>query len=513
MKYSRLSSFLQYGVSLLFFVLLGVSTGLAFPPYNLPYTIFISIAVLIYLIDTLKFNYSKFLAGYIFCLGAGSIYISHWLSFYLQLQLGIGWFFSHFLTSLVFVYASVYSGIMLWFYFKIQTKWRFFNLVLLFPSLWTIVELVRSTFFPDTWYDLGYSQVNTIWLKGFFPLLGSYGVSWIIVAISGYIVYFIKSPFCKKIFLSIGFLFFIFFGLWLNSVHYTKKTAPNITLALVQPNVPSSWFHQRSSNDIENIILRLVQQDKATKSKNKVDILVLPETVFGMPVEYLPNGYLTKLAKASGENSALLLGSPVNNTNSIVLFNKNKLKTVYTKQHLVPWGEDDPTRGTILAPLVKIISGRNRFLLAGSSNQDPVKIKERMFAFNICYENGLGGLVAKSSRNANIMLNLSDLSWFGNTEMKDVELQFSVVRALENQRYFVQDGNTGITAVIMPDGVVQKQLPAYTNGMLTAEVVGYTGQTPYQRYTDWPIWLITLMISGVALLLRHGKFRNERPGS
>lgn len=503
MKYVRFFNFCKQCILLLFFVILGVSTGLSFPPFNLPYTIFVSLAVLIYLIDTLKFNYPKFLAGYIFCLGAGCIYIEHWLSFYLQLQLGIGWFLSHFLTALVFIYASVYSGIMLWLYFRIKTKWHFFNLVILFPSLWTIVELVRSTYFPDTWYDLGYSQADTLWLKGFFPLLGSYGVSWIIVALSGYGIYFLKSSIRKKICLGIGFLFFIFLGIWLNTIHYTKRTVSKITLLLVQPNVPSSWFHQRSSNDIENIILRLVRQHKHT---NKADILVLPETVFGLPAEYLPKGYLAKLSKAVGESSALLFGSPVNNTNSAVLLENNKLKTVYTKQHLVPWGEDDPTRGTPLAPLVKLISGRNRFLLPGPSNQMPVTIKNQVFSFTICYENGLGGLVAKSSRDANIMLNLSDLSWFGNTEMKDVELQFSEVRALENQRYFVQDGNTGITAVIRPDGIVETELQPYTEGVLTTEIYGYIGQTPYQIYTDWPVWIFVFFIVVSATFLRYSKF-------
>lgn len=507
MKNFKLSKFLQQFVLLLFFLVLGISTGLAFPPYNCPYTIFISIAALIYTIDTIKFNYPKFWAGYIFYLGAGSIYIGHWLSFYLQLQLGISWFFSHFLTSLVFIYASIYSGIMLWIYFKIKTKWHFFNLVILFPSLWTLVELVRSTFFPDTWYDLGYSQASTIWLKGFFPLLGSYGVSFIIVAIGGFLVYFIKSSIYKKISLSIGFLFFILLGISLNSLHYTAKTGPELTLALVQPNVPSSWFHQRSASDLENIILELLQKHDIRSTKNKVDIVILPETVFGMPTEYLPSGYLDKLVKNSGENAVIIFGSPVHQTNSIVVLQNHTLKTVYTKQHLVPWGESDPTRGTILAPLVKLISGRNRFLIAGPSNQEPAEIKQQMFAFNICYENGFGNLVAKSAQKANLMLNLSDLSWFGNTEMKDVELQFSQVRALENQRYFVQDGNTGITAVIAPDGTVYKQIKPYTPDVLIATVSGYSGQTPYQIYTDWLIAAISLLNSIIALFFwyRTGK--------
>jgi apolipoprotein N-acyltransferase len=100
------------------------------------------------------------------------------------------------------------------------------------------------------------------------------------------------------------------------------------------------------------------------------------------------------------------------------------------------------------------------------------------------------------------MLNQSDLSWYGQTTMKNDFFQFSQARALENQKYFLQDGNTGDTAFINRDGQVESHIEAYAAGAAVGMVQGYQGATPFARLGNTPIWLLCSLTIILTLFLR-----------
>src|SRR5690625_5837579 len=109
-----------------------------------------------------------------------------------------------------------------------------------------------------------------------------------------------------------------------------------------------------------------------------------------------------------------------------------------------------------------------------------------------------------------MLINISNLGWFGDTWALRQHLQISRMRALETARPMIRSTNTGITAVIDPDAVVRALLPQGTVGVLDVEVQGYTGMTPYVRWGNLPILALSLvLIVGLGLSRKRLKDRKS----
>jgi apolipoprotein N-acyltransferase len=106
-----------------------------------------------------------------------------------------------------------------------------------------------------------------------------------------------------------------------------------------------------------------------------------------------------------------------------------------------------------------------------------------------------------------VLLNVSNIAWFGHSVALPQHLLASRLRAKETGRFMLRATNTGVTAVITPDGTVQAQLPAHTRGTLVQTVQGYSGQTPYLRWKDWGFAVLSLILAAsawvFARLTRH----------
>src|SRR5690606_5931953 len=107
----------------------------------------------------------------------------------------------------------------------------------------------------------------------------------------------------------------------------------------------------------------------------------------------------------------------------------------------------------------------------------------------ICYEDlfgeELGARFADPAAAPTIFVNLSNIGWFGDTVAIDQHLQISRMRTLEFERPMVRATNTGATVIIDRFGQVTHSLPRYTRGVLTGEVEGGSGLTPYARWVSW----------------------------
>ena len=136
---------------------------------------------------------------------------------------------------------------------------------------------------------------------------------------------------------------------------------------------------------------------------------------------------------------------------------------------------------------------------------------DKRIAPNICYEDLFGDEIGANFRDEatapTILLNVSNIAWFGDSVAIDQHLAISRMRALEFRRPMVRATNTGATVVIDHRGQVTHKLPRLTRGVLEAEVEGRVGLTPYavwvSRFGLWPVWGLSLLVVALTVASRR----------
>lgn len=355
--------------------------------------------------------------------------------------------------------------------------------ILFFAGLWALMDLLRGyllTGFP--WLALGYSQAPPSPLSGFAPILGVYGLSFL-VALGGACL--LWRPWGIA-----GLAALLVTGLGLQQVKWTEPKGEPVSVALIQGNIPQDlkWQPERF---LSTLILyhRLVEQ-------NPAQLTILPETALPVFLQGLPQEYLAELkALAQRQGGDILLGVPTGETrsaywNSAVSFGSSPTQ-IYSKSHLVPFGEFVPPGFSWFLDMAQIPMSN---FSAGAAAQPPLVLAGQRVAVNICYEDVFGGELITSLPEASMLVNMSNTAWFGRSLAQPQHLQIAQLRALETGRPMLRATNTGMTAVVGVDGRVVAALPPFTLGVLREQVQGYGGLTPYGCYGDWAIFLIALVV-------------------
>jgi apolipoprotein N-acyltransferase len=235
-------------------------------------------------------------------------------------------------------------------------------------------------------------------------------------------------------------------------------------------------------------------------------LVVAPETALPLLPQDLPAGYWSELAHryASDGTSAALVGLPLGNgrdgyTNSVIGLAPGLHAYRYDKHHLVPFGEFIPLGFRWFTAMMQIPLGDfNR----GDLNQASFAWQGQRLALNICYEDlfgeELGARFSEAETSPTVFVNVSNIAWFGDTVAVDQHLHISRMRALEFARPMVRATNTGATAWIDHQGQVRAMLAPHTRGVLTVDVEGRTGLTPYARWVAafglGPLWFLGLLV-------------------
>ena len=82
-------------------------------------------------------------------------------------------------------------------------------------------------------------------------------------------------------------------------------------------------------------------------------------------------------------------------------------------------------------------------------------------AVNVCYEDAYGAEIIRQLPEATLLVNVSNVAWFGDSLAPAQHLQIARMRALETGRVYLTAANTGITAAIWPDGSVRQRMPQF----------------------------------------------------
>ena len=249
-------------------------------------------------------------------------------------------------------------------------------------------------------------------------------------------------------------------------------------------------------------------------------LIATPETALPLLLRQLPPDYLPQLsAYAQQTYSHIALGIPVSDgplqyANSVIGLTpkihsaSDPYQYRYDKHHLVPFGEFIPVGFRWFVDMMHIPLGD---FTRAPILQTPFAVKDQWVLPNICYEDLFGEEIAeqiavsyfKGTPQASILLNASNIAWFGDTLALPQHLQISQMRALETGRPMLRATNTGTTAVIDHKGRIISQLPTYQRGVLTTNVQGYQGVTPYILSGNTAIIGLIIILLATSLFLRH----------
>ncbi|GHD66502.1 apolipoprotein N-acyltransferase [Jeongeupia chitinilytica] len=362
------------------------------------------------------------------------------------------------------------------------------RLPLLLPTLFCATEWLRGTLFTGfPWAEIGTSQIPAWPLAGYAPVLGSYGVGWLLQAGTGLLLAQWRAPLRWA---AVTALWLAGWGLL--HVEWTTPVGRPVNVSLAQSNIAQDMKWD-AAHYVDNLRVNLQQVQRA-----KGDIIVLPETAIPAFLSDVPPWYLDTLRSAAGRR-ALVLGVPLQGKAANEYYNGAMVLTdpgqpVYKKQHLVPFGEFVPVPwlfGWMYRFLDMPLSGFSR----GAVKQAPFVIGPTRLAANICYEDVFGSEIAQALPEATMLVNFSNLAWFDGSWAAEQQLQMSQARALETGRYMLRSTNTGATAIVDAQGRVQARLPQRQRAILEGQAVNRTGLTPYGRWQNTPILLIWLLVT------------------
>jgi apolipoprotein N-acyltransferase len=238
--------------------------------------------------------------------------------------------------------------------------------------------------------------------------------------------------------------------------------------------------------------------------KSSSRLVILPETALPVFLDQIPPDYLKALAAdARAKGGDILIGVPERLPdgryfNSVVSYGA-AAPQAYRKFHLVPFGEFVPLR-PVLGGIVSALAIPLQDFSRGGEDQRPLAVAGQKVAVNICYEDAFGEEIIRQLPEATLLVNVSNVAWFGHSLAPQQHLQISQARAMETGRYLVRATNTGVTAVIAPDGTALAMAPEFTMASLTQSVRGYEGATPYVRWGNFAALLLCAVLVAVSAL-------------
>ncbi len=381
---------------------------------------------------------------------------------------------------------------------------------LFFAALWTLAEWLRGWVFTGfPWLAAGYSQVPASPLVGFAPLVGVYGVSLLTALLAALLACvlsrraltipsaavlhrsrydFIAPLVCAGLLLASGTA--------LRQVEWTAAQGEALSVTLLQGNVAQDmkWRPEKFEESLRTYYQLALD--------NPAQLTVLPETALPAFLEQIPDEYLKALRELAERRQGDLLfgvaaGDMKQYANAAVSVGQSPQQR-YSKSHLVPFGEFVPTGFAWLLALGNIPMSD---FTPGADKQPPLQIAGQKVAVNICYEDAFGEEIVRALPEATLLVNLSNVAWFGDSLAPAQHLQIAQMRALETGRMMLRATNTGMTAIVSADGHVQAALKPFTRGALRGEVRAYAGSTPYVRWGNRAAIVGALLL--IALLWRR----------
>ncbi len=468
---------------------LGLLTVFSFQPFNfslINFFVMPSFFLLIcYVKEKSKSTYRKkpylrnlFTVGFTFAFGfylSGIFWISYSLTFDESFKILIP-----FAIILIPLFLSIFTSLTVLFVGQFISY--NFSSVFLFSASIAFSDYIRGkvlTGFP--WNLWSYSWSWLIETLQIVNLVGLYAFNLLVITIFTLpAVFFFRTSNNKKLLVATISFFLILSNYIYGSFLINKNQAllnylgndNKVYLKVVSPNFELEY--NTSFINMEKKLKSLIKYSEP--NLNKKTLFIWPEGVF--------TGYSYKdiyqfrsiIKKNFGDNHLILFGiniydykSKKNFNSLIVVNNKFKIINQYNKIKLVPFGEFLPFQKTLNKfGFKKITQGHLSFKAGG--DQKNFIIDNISILPLICYEIIFPELVQKSNQKTNLIVNVSEDGWFGNSIGPHQHFAKSIFRSIENDTFLVRSANKGISAIISNKGEVIKKLNTYESGNIEMNI-------------------------------------------
>ena len=404
----------------------------------------------------------------------------------LLLMVGLSWIMAMFLGLAGWLMSRLSHG----------EPWR---LLFVAPAAWVLVEWVRGwilTGFP--WLSQGYGQIDGA-LAGWAPVLGIYGVSFMLLFGTAAILVVIMTTGRQRLIAAPLVILPWIVGGVLGTIEWTEPYGKAIRTTIIQAGVPQDqkWLSSQRQSTLDFY-------RGSTLSVPDSELIIWPEVAIPALQTQVAD-YLDIVdgdAKRNGQTVLLgILEASTDRSTEARIFNSvlmlgTEQRQFYRKRHLVPFGEYFPVPASVREwmkmqnlPYSDLAKGRDVQPLLTTANGTTLSIA-------VCYEDAFGAEQLYAFPDADILINVSNDAWFGESVAPYQHLQMARMRALEVGRYSVRSTNTGISAFIGPEGELLQTGKQFEEEIMTADIRSRRGTTVYADVGNWPILGLCFTILG-----------------
>ena len=487
-------------------IICGLLFPLGFAPFEAwPVTI-ISLSLLLYLLKNEGFK-DSFLIGFCYGLGLWGLGIS-WVYVSIHYHGNQGIISSFLITFAFVIFLSLYIGLTTYLFRIFKSDVNGLNYLLIFPVIWVSIEVLRSYFltgFP--WLIIGTSLAGTS-IGGWTPIFGTFGSSIGVLMVSGCILLLFENRNKLNLYPALLILIILISSFTLNKINWTQEIT-KISASIHQPNLTlqNKW----SSQGIRQT-MSLIQE--AVNNAEENEYVFFPETALILEKEEL-EPWLSRIEKEMNERNVSLISGIIakdpNQKDLIERYNRiqgfGPIKGYYDKIHLVPFGEFIPFR-SYLGRILDVMGINMVNTLPGKAfstlNNGKVVISP-----SICYEIAFSDLVRKTAKISNLLVTISNDTWFGTSIGPEQHLEIAQSRALEHQKSLIRATNSGISAIINRNGKIIEKQGVFEDKKLKTEVKIYEGRTPFSIFGNNIIYSYIIIIYLYLLYHKRTYVRNK----